>query len=204
MKLVLCILIAGWALLSAMPVNAQQADVDCADLSATLNQQIDTWDYATFEANGWRKLASKECFFEAGASIVSWLNAHHASASAEQTRTLRYHAARVFAMTGRNQVALLHVSHARNPDQAEDAANDWNGYLNAFSGWLQRDITLIRTAIARLETQQIDETGYKPNLAAAKRFLTCFSLPYASIETDPACIKQPDIALGLRSSPGFE
>ncbi len=179
------------------PALSQEAGItapyetDCQTLGATMNQQTANWSYADFEDGGWRTLASKKCFFEAGGSIVSWLSAHIDTASPAEVRTLRYHAARVFAMTGRHQVAMIHLSHARDSDQAENAAQDWNSYIDAFSAWLRRDVDDLGNAVHELEKQAVDEDGYKPNLSAALRFVVCYDQPYASIETNPACI--PDI-----------
>ncbi|PHR54732.1 MAG: hypothetical protein COA47_15145 [Robiginitomaculum sp.] len=166
-------------------------EVDCKTLGATMKTQTANWSYADFEESGWRTLASKKCFFEAGGSIVGWLAAHLDTASPAEVRTLRYHAARVFAMTGRHQVAMIHLSHAHDPDQPENPAQDWNSYIDAFSAWLRRDVDDLGDAVHQLEKQPVDEDGYKPNLSAALRFVVCFDLPYASIETNPECI--PDI-----------
>jgi hypothetical protein len=167
-----------------------QTTKTCKELGQQMNQQVVNWDYTKIETEGWRTLANKKCFFEAGSSIVSWLSANLEQVTPEQTRTLRYHAARVFAMTGRTRVALVHLEHAKNPEQSQDVLQDWNSYIDVFSGWLSQDVVALRAGIKRLEMQQVDETGYKPNLIAARRFLICYSLPYASIETDPQCIEK--------------
>ncbi|VAV90987.1 hypothetical protein MNBD_ALPHA06-2060 [hydrothermal vent metagenome] len=184
-----------WMLLISLSLFWQtgalaQSAPDCEALGTQMKQQAKVLNYQEFEDDGWRKLAAKKCFFQAGTSIVAWLSAHADTASDEQTRTMRYHAARVFAMVGRTSVALIHLKHARNPDQAEDAAQDWNSYMDVFSGWLRRDLADVQAGIARLELQPIDDGGYKPNLEAAQRFLTCYTMPYAAIETDPACVVQ--------------
>jgi hypothetical protein len=145
--------------------------------------------YDEFEETGWRTLAAKDCFFQSGKSIVSWLSAHLDTASDEQVRSLRYQAARVFAMTGRSRTALVHLRHSKDPDQPADAAQDWNAYIGAFSAWLRQDLNKLRTNITKLEAQPVDETGFKPNLIAARRFLVCYGSSYAEIETDPACLK---------------
>lgn len=168
-----------------------QTTETCKDLGQQMNRQVVNWDYTKFEDEGWRILASKKCFFQSGTNIVAWMSANLETTTAEQTRTLRYHAARVFAMAGRTQIALIHLKHAKNPDQALDAAQDWNSFIDVFSGWLRRDVAYLRAGIEKLELQQVDETGYKPNLIAAKRFLICYSLPYSAIETDPQCIEKP-------------
>ena len=154
----------------------------CKELSQQMNQQVVSWDFEKFENEGWRTLANKKCFFAAGSSIVSWLSANLETVTPEQTRTLRYHAARVFAMTGRTRVALVHLEHAKNPEQDPNTAQDWNAYIDVFSGWLRRDVAALRAGIEKLEMQQVDETGYKPNLIAAKRFLICYSLPIRQLK----------------------
>jgi len=179
-------------LLWAGSVLAQESkSVDpCIAYGQEVNQQVSEWDYAQFEENGWRVLASKKCFFAAGSSIVIWLSTHEKEATPAQTRTLRYHAARVFAMSGRSQIAQIHLKQAKNPDQEAGAVPDWNSYIDAFSAWLSRDISALRTSIGQLALQAEDENGFKPNLIAAKRFLVCYSRPYASIETDPVCLEE--------------
>lgn len=179
-----------------------QGSVDCQREQEKMNAQVIDWDYETFEEKGWRTLASKKCFFAAGSSIIKWLSTHQAVATDAQIQTLRYHAARVFAMTGRSPVALVHLNHARNPEQAADASQDWNSYIDAFSAFLRRDLTDLRASIEKLQQQAEDETGQKPNLIAAKRFLICYSRPYSSIENDPMCIEQTEVpAPSLRRSP---
>ncbi|MCF6292538.1 MAG: hypothetical protein L3J04_03985 [Robiginitomaculum sp.] len=168
-----------------------QTTETCKELGQQMNQQVVNWDYTKFENEGWRILANKKCFFSAGSSIVAWLSANLETVTAEQARTLRYHAARVFAMTGRTRIAVIHLTHAKNLEQDPEAAQDWNSFIDVFSGWLRRDVADIRAGIEKLELQQVDETGYKPNLIAAKRFLICYSLPYSAIETDPQCIEKP-------------
>ncbi len=161
---------------------------NCDALADTLIPQVKTSSYADFDDVGWRTLAAKGCFLQSGKSIVTWLSAH-GDATAEQTRSLRYHAARVFAMTGRKQVALIHLKHSKNPDQAPDDVQNWNAYIDAFSAWLLQDIGQLRTSIQLLEAQPLDDTGYKPNLISARRFLACYNSAYADIETDTACLK---------------
>ncbi len=180
-----------WLATSATAQTVSQED-QCLEYGNKVNQQVAGWDYAQFEQSGWRNLAGRKCFFAAGRSIVAWLSAHQDGVTDAQSRTLRYHAARVFAMAGRADIAVIHLQSAKNPDQQDDAEQDWNSYIDAFSAWLRRDVAGLRASIQRLEQQKENAEGFKPNLIAAKRFLLCYTRPYSSIETDPACIEKKD------------
>jgi len=162
---------------------------ECATLADTLIPQTASSSYEDFDDTGWRTLASARCFLDSGKSIIAWLSTHQDSATDGQVRTLRYQAARVFAMTGRNRLAKVHLSHSKDPNQAVDAPQNWNAYIDAFSSWLDKDMTGLLSALDQLEAQIPDETGQKPQLIAARRFLVCFGGTYTAIEEDPACLK---------------
>ncbi len=191
MKLRVFVVFFLWFATSATAQTASQ-EGQCLEYGNKISQQVAGWDYAQFEQLGWRNLAGKKCFFAAGSSIVAWLSAHQDDVTDAQSRTLRYHAARVFAMAGRADIALIHLQNAKNPNQQDDAEQDWNSYIDAFSAWLRRDLADLRASIQRLEQQKENTSGFKPNLIAAKRFLLCYARPYSSIETDPSCIEKKD------------
>lgn len=182
----------------AMPANPAEEPKTCQQLSDDLIPQMTGWEYDMFTGAGWRTLANHECFFEAGTAIVKWMGAHQTSMTPQQEQSLRYQAARVFAMAGRNDLAGLHLAKAHNPAQAADAAMNWNAYVDAFAAWLNRDQLALLDAIKKLQQQPDNAEGEKPNLVAAQRFLVCYDKPYASIETDPACL---DAAAAMTKEP---
>lgn len=183
-------MILAASMMQAQPVDTPNASEpkSCDQLSHDLIPQMKDWKYDMFTGAGWRTLANHGCFFEAGTAIVSWMGAHQDTMTAKQDESLRYQAARVFAMAGRNDLASLHLSKAHDPDQPANAAMDWNAYVDAFAAWIDQDKLALMDAIAKLQNQPVGKDGQKPNLVAAQRFLVCYDKPYASIETDPACL----------------
>lgn len=181
------------ALLQAQPAQPDaatppQKPQSCDQLAADMIPQMTGWKYEMFTGAGWRTLANHGCFFEAGTAIVKWMGAHQTSMTPQEEQSLRYQAARVFAMANRNDLASLHLQKAHNPAQTPNAAMDWNAYVDAFAAWLNRDQPGLMDAIGKLQNQPIDARGEKPNLVAAQRFLVCYDKPYSDIETDPTCL----------------
>lgn len=167
---------------------APQEPADCAKLSHDLIPQMSKWEYKVFNGAGWRTLANHECYFEAGTSIVSWMSEHQKTMTKGEEMSLRYQAARVFAMAGRSDLATLHLAKAHNPDQGPNPAMNWNAYVDAFAAYLDRNQLHLMDALKALEAQPADKEGGKPNLVAARRFLVCFNKPYAMIETTDDCL----------------
>ncbi|MDQ7019672.1 MAG: hypothetical protein Q9M33_10965 [Robiginitomaculum sp.] len=182
----------GITMMMASSVSAQEDHPTCSvsgsDMTAFAALDYDAFNYGP---DGWRSLSSKKCFFDAGASIVSWLVDHEGDLDGPQLRTQHYQAARNFALADRKQIALLQLRLAQDNTPAKLGAMDWNAYLAAFNAWLSEDKAALDQAIERLKKQATGSDGRKPNLDAALRFKRCFSKPYIMIEQDPSCIATP-------------
>jgi hypothetical protein len=182
----------GITMMMAPSAFAQEAAPACSvsgsDMTAFAALDYDAFNYGP---DGWRSLSSKKCFFDAGASIVSWLVDHESDLNGPQLRTQHYQAARNFALADRKPIALLQLRLAQDNTPAKLGEMDWNAYLDAFNAWLSEDKTALNLAIERLKKQAKGSDGRKPNLDAALRFDRCFSKPYIMIEQDPACLSAP-------------
>ncbi len=182
----------GITMMMASSAYAQEGAPTCSvsgsDMTAFAALDYDAFNYGP---DGWRSLSSKKCFFDAGASIVSWLVDHEGDLDGPQLRTQHYQAARNFALADRKQIALLQLRLAQDNTPAKLGEMDWNAYLAAFNAWLSEDKAALDQAIERLKKQATGSDGRKPNLDAALRFKRCFTKPYIMIEQDPSCIATP-------------
>ncbi len=167
------------------PSGAAKCGLSGADMDAFAALDYNAFNYGP---DGWRKLVDKHCYYDAAASIVSWLTDHEDSLSPAELRTQHYQAARNFALAGRRAVALLQLRMARSNDPVAPGAMDWNAFVDAFAAWLKSDRPALNAALIRLEQQNPGTDGQKPNLAAAQRFVRCFARDYLAIEQDAACL----------------
>jgi hypothetical protein len=178
----------GVGALAALPALAETCEVSGSDMSAFAALDYDAFNYGP---DGWRKLSSQKCYYDAGASIISWLVDHEGELDAAQLRTQHYQAARNFALADRKSIALLQLQLAKDKGNAKLGVMNWNAYLDAFDAWLDADRPALEQAIALLEQQAKGSDGRKPNLDAARRFSKCFSKSYIQIEQDPSCLGDP-------------
>ncbi len=184
--IIVCLSLALGALMTP-PAKAQTCTVSGSDMSAFSALSYDAFNYGP---NGWRKLSSEKCYYDAGASIISWLIDHEDELDAAQQRSQHYQAARNFALAENREIALLQLRQAQDKGDAKLGEMNWNAYLDAFSAWLSSDHEALNAAIARLENQTVGADGRKPNLDAARRFELCFLNSYITIEQDPTCLAQ--------------
>ncbi|PHS28135.1 MAG: hypothetical protein COA84_02490 [Robiginitomaculum sp.] len=189
------ILMTSSALAQDQGAGDETCSVSGKDMSAYAALDYDAFNYG---ADGWRALASRKCFYDAGASIISWLVDHEGDLDGAQLRTEHYQAARNFALADRREIALLQLRLAQDNTPKKLGAMNWNAYLDAFEAWLSEDAQGLRTSIARLEKQPDGSDGRKPNLDAARRFERCFTKTYIMIERDPACLPEPASTQGVR------
>ncbi|PHS24581.1 MAG: hypothetical protein COA85_08125 [Robiginitomaculum sp.] len=182
----------GITMMMAPSAYAQESTLACgvsgSDMTAFAALDYDAFNYGP---DGWRSLSSKKCFFDAGASIVSWLVDHEGDLDGAQLRTQHYQAARNFALADRKPIALLQLRLAQDNTPAKLGEMDWNAYLEAFNAWLSEDKAALGQAIERLKKQATGSDGRKPNLDAAMRFDRCFTKSYIMIEQDPSCLASP-------------
>ena len=184
----LAMLLPGAIVARAQDGTRAQAPV--CSLSGANMDAFAALDYDAFNygPDGWRKLAENKCYYEAAASIVSWLTDHENALNPAQLRTQHYQAARNFALAGRKPVAMVQLRMAREARAGTGAAMDWNAFMDAFAAWLNADRAGLDAAIARLERQSPGKNGRKPNLVAAQRFARCFERDYIAIEQDASCL----------------
>ncbi len=199
MKHTLTALVMGIAFCTSASALAQSANPDCmvsgSDMSAFSALDYDAFNYGP---DGWRKLSSEKCYYDAGASIISWLLDHDNELDDAQRRTQHYQAARNFALADRKPIAVLQLRQAQDQGDVKLGAMNWNAYLDVFDAWLSSDRTAMDAAITRLERQAVNGDGHKPNLAAARRFARCFDKSYIMIEQDPSCLPEPTPTSGAR------
>lgn len=190
-NLIICLGFGLVGLLANM-AQAQEQNPNCvvsgSDMRAFAALDYDAFNYGP---DGWRTLSSEKCYYDAGASIISWLVDHENDLDAAQQRTQHYQAARNFALADRRTIALLQLRLAQDKTDAKPGGMNWNAYLDAFNAWLSSDRPALQNAIARLESQDDGSDGRKPNLDAALRFTRCFTKPYTMIEQDPVCLNEP-------------
>ncbi len=187
MKALMICIALGWLVLMANPAQTQEdaCVVSGSDMSAYSALDYDAFNYGP---DGWRKLASEKCYYDAGASIISWILDHESELSPAQLRTQHYHAARNFALSDRKTIALLQLRLAQDNADVKSGEMNWNAYLAAFNAWLSSDRVALEQAIVELGKQADGSDGRKPNLDAAMRFSKCFDKPYIMIEQDPSCL----------------
>jgi hypothetical protein len=188
-------LMASTAFAQDQGIDDETCSVSGKDMSAYAALDYDAFNYG---ADGWRELASRKCFYDAGASIISWLVDHEGELDGTQLRTEHYQAARNFALADRRGIALLQLRLAQDNTPKKLDAMNWNAYLDAFGAWLSEDAQGLRAAIMTLEKQQDGSDGRKPNLDAARRFERCFTKTYIMVERDPSCLPEPTSTQGAR------
>ncbi len=193
MKYILACLGLMFGVLATSSAKAQTCSISGSDMSAFSALDYDAFNYGP---DGWRKLSSQKCYYDAGASIVSWLIDHESELSSPEQRSQHYQAARNFALANNKEIALLQLRMAQDQSDARLGEMNWNAYLDAFAAWLTSDQDALGAAIMRLENQTIGADGRKPNLDAAKRFERCFTRSYIEIEQDLSCLAAPVAGAG--------
>jgi len=154
-----------------MPAPNPNCEVPAAQARLMLDATYDDFDQAATGAASWRTLMNSGCYTGAAKVIVSYLEAHKAQLTAEQTRTLYFHAGQVTALGGDDRASVPYFEKSRDAS----ATADWNAYVDATVAFLKNDRDAL--AAARDAYAKVAKPG-SPRLGVINGLLSCLGKPY--------------------------
>lgn len=154
-----------------MPAPDPKCQVSSTQAGAMLAAAYDDFDQKMSGQASWRTLMNAGCYSGAATMIVQYVESHAAQLTAEQIRTLHFHAGQVTALGGQDLASVPHFLQARDPT----ASAEWNAYVDATIAFLKQDrkaLTSAREAYAKASKPDA------PRLKVIDGLLSCLGRSY--------------------------
>ncbi len=102
-------------------------------------------DFDQTYGSGFRALYDRGQFLEAAGLIGDYLKAHPKLTPGQQ-KFLHFHAAQLYALAGRNKLAVEQMDQALYPEKAAELGADWNSKISATKAFLMQNRAALLTA----------------------------------------------------------
>lgn len=148
-----------------------------------LTAQLLSLSYSEFDqkpSNGWRILAEKGNYIEAGNLIVEYLS-NHKELDIYQIANLRFHAGQMYAFANDITRAIALFNTAFLAIEPDTSPIRWNDYVTSTVAFLRNDkITLIECQ-EKISNNGREIHGEIPNLAMVEKMINNLDLSYSEM-----------------------
>ena len=159
---------------------AAHANANCV-LSAGKRERLLKLEYLKFDQNllggGWRGLAKRECYIEAGQLIDEYMKVNTATLTVSEKRVLTWHAGQMYGFQGNVPLARARFAASFNPEEPVDSPILWNDYVAATIAFLDSDMAALKLHREHI-AQGPEFHAKKVNLNIVDNLIKHFGEPY--------------------------
>lgn len=153
-----------------------QAQASSCEISAPQMQRYLGMNYQDFDQKkdgGWRVELQKHCLATSANLIDRYRSANRRSLSADEVRILYWHAAQLYGMLGKMDLALPRFQNSFDPEEPAKSSARWNSYVRGTIAYFEFNLAGLKAArddVARGSDSSL-------NLAILDGMIHCFNLP---------------------------
>lgn len=162
------------AMPSPVPSDAPECQVSDASLGAMLSANYEAFDQSMTDGRSWRPIMNKGCYDTAAFIILKYLN-RNPELTAEERRTLNFHAGQVLALGGKDAASVAYFDEARGGDA------EWNAYVEATLAFLTKD----RRRFDASRAEYLRVAPGSPRQSVLDALSACFQESYAAAVACP-------------------
>jgi hypothetical protein len=155
-----------------MPTPVPAASPACAiedsRRRAILAANYDAFDQSAEGAASWRSVMNDGCYETAASLILGYVDRNRARLSAEELRTLEFHAGQVFALAGDDAKAAPHF------EKSLGGSREWRAYVEATLAFVRHD----RAAFDQARRTYDRVVPKSPRRRVLAGLASCFGEPY--------------------------
>ena len=151
-----------------LPADAPECAVDEQRVASMMSSSYDAFDQAAEGEHTWRSVMNRGCYARAAMLIEAYRTRHESSLTADQLRTLNFHAGQILALGDDDLHAAPYF------DKARGGTAEWNAYAEAMLAFVKRD----RAAFAKARAAYDAAAPKSPRRMVLENLEACFEKPY--------------------------